>query len=80
MLTTTENDIKSITILIKEKDLIPVKAILNFLKWNNGMGIPTNRRCVWVMGAFTENYFWNIPEPFISTSSLDSPNRNEAFV
>ena len=32
MITTTENDIKSITILIKEKDLIPVKAILNFLK------------------------------------------------
>lgn len=32
MLTTTENDIKSITILIKEKDLVSVKAILNFLK------------------------------------------------
>jgi hypothetical protein len=32
MLTITENDIKSITILIKEKDLATVKAILNFLK------------------------------------------------
>lgn len=31
MLTTTESDIISITILIKEKDLVPVKAILNFL-------------------------------------------------
>ncbi len=32
MLTTTANDIKSITILIKEKDFVSVKAILNFLK------------------------------------------------
>ena len=32
MLTIAKNEIKSITILIKEKDLVPVKAILNFLK------------------------------------------------